>query len=396
MTKSDPIVLEKPLLVFVINSVAFFVSHRLSLAQAALHDGWQVVLIAGERSNLEMESSAETVLLQSSIKLIRVPFKTSSLNPFYEFFGLLALLRVILKLKPTIIHTASPKGNLYGSLIARLANIEHLVISITGMGYLFTGKASGLKRLLKFIYIKLLHIGFSHPSKIVFVENKDDYAEILERGFAREDQLMLIGGSGVDLNVYPMSLSSNNHDVVLLPARLLADKGVREFVAAARILRSQGSLWKFVLVGAADYGNPSAISRVEIESWVADGDIEWWGYCDDMPKAYQRASIVCLPSYREGMPKALLEASAMGKAIVTTDVTGCREAIIPGVTGDLVPVRDINELARTLKRLIDDPQRRKAYGLAGRAFVESDFSIQSVIQKVLNCYDTLLSKKSNL
>jgi glycosyltransferase involved in cell wall biosynthesis len=390
MTDSKSKALGKRHIVFVINSVAFFVSHRLLIAQAALERGWDVSLVAGERGSLAMEASAESILYKSSISLIRVPIKTAGLNPFYELIGLFFLLKAILKLKPDIIHTASPKGNIYGSLVARIAGVKHIMVSITGMGYLFTGEARGTKKLLKTVYLYLMRLGLAHPSKIVTVENKDDYAEMIAHGFAKKDQLLLIAGSGVDLDAYSIMPSCSDGNVVLLPARLLADKGVREFVDAARILRAQGCTWRFVLVGAADYGNPSAITRQEIEAWVSDGDVEWWGYFNDMPSAYHQAAIVCLPSYREGMPKSLLEAAATGKAIVTTDVTGCREAIIPGVTGDLVTVRNAHELASCLQSLIDDPQRRKAYGIAGRAFVESGFSVQSVIEMTLNGYDMLL------
>jgi glycosyltransferase involved in cell wall biosynthesis len=177
-----------------------------------------------------------------------------------------------------------------------------------------------------------------------------------------------------------------SENIVLLPARMLRDKGVLEFVEAARQLRRSHPDWRFVLAGAADYANPSAFSVEQIQAWVAEGIVEWWDYQADMPAVYRRTAIVCLPSYREGMPKCLLEAAAAGKPVVSTDVIGCREALLPGETGLLVPVKDAASLRDALAQLIDNPSMRATFGVRGRQLAQQKFSIDAVIERVFSIY----------
>jgi glycosyltransferase involved in cell wall biosynthesis len=183
---------------------------------------------------------------------------------------------------------------------------------------------------------------------------------------------------------------SLNH-LVILPARLLRDKGVEEFVEAARILKAQGCQWRFALVGVADYANPTSISKEQIKAWEDEDLIEWWGHREDMIDVYAQADIVCLPSYREGMPKCLLEAAASGCAVITSDVTGCKEAIIPGITGDLVPVRDAEILADVLGKLMADSDRRQRYGKAGRELAVQRFGIDAVVDATMAIYKRILA-----
>jgi glycosyltransferase involved in cell wall biosynthesis len=172
---------------------------------------------------------------------------------------------------------------------------------------------------------------------------------------------------------------------------MLLDKGVLEFVEAARVLKASAPEWKFVLAGTADYYNPSSIASTQIQAWQSEGIVEWLGHVDDITPLFHQASIVCLPSYREGMPKALLEAAAAGCAVVTTDTTGCREAIIPGVTGNLVPVRDSVALATSLLTLMRDRAQRERYGYAGRKLAIERYGIEAVVEKTLEIYQSLLN-----
>jgi glycosyltransferase involved in cell wall biosynthesis len=176
---------------------------------------------------------------------------------------------------------------------------------------------------------------------------------------------------------------------VVLPARLLRDKGVGEFVNAARLLKERGCAWRMALVGTADYANPSAVPLETIKQWVSEGVVEWWGHREDMPAVYEQAGIVCLPSHREGMPKCLLEAAAAGRPVVTCDVAGCRDAVIPGKTADLVPARDAIALADVLQALINDPDRRSRYGSAGRELAIERYSIEVVVEQTIGIYEKL-------
>lgn len=379
-------------LAFVVNNAGFFVSHRLPIADAATERGYNVSLITGQPGSEQLEGPAVAQLTLRKIPHFRTWFRSAGLNPLVELTGFLQTLRHVWRIKPSIIHTASPKGGLYGGMAARILRVPALVIAVSGMGYLFTGEVRGVKRILRFVYSSLMRFVCSHPNKVIIVQNSSDFRHIIASRWATEDEICLIPGSGVDLarfcQVHPDRLARN----VILPARLLSDKGVREFVEAARILKSAGCIWNFVLVGTADYSNPTAIGLAELQTWISEGAIEWWGHCEDMPAVYAKAGIVCLPSHREGMPKCLLEAAAAGCAVVTTDEPGCREAIIAGKTGDLVPVRDSQALAAALGSLIKDVDRRYRYGAAARELALSHFGIERVVGQTIAIYERLLQR----
>jgi len=204
---------------------------------------------------------------------------------------------------------------------------------------------------------------------------------------ARPAEIVLIPGSGVDTARLTRASIRDKEPIVLFPARMLAEKGALDFIEAARLLRASAPNWRFVMAGAADYENPSAVSRQQLEACQAEGVIEWLGHVNDMEPVYAKSSIVCLPSYyREGLPKSLLEAAAAGCAVVTTDSTGCREAIAPGTTGELVPPRSPRALANALQGLIEDRVRRESYGRAGRERAVQSFSIETVVQRVMSLY----------
>lgn len=379
-------------LTFVVNNAGFFVSHRLPIAEAAVERGYIVSLVTGQPGSERLEGPAVARLAQGKISHFRTWFQSAGLNALVELIGFLQTLWHVWHIKPDIIHTASPKGGLYGGMAARILRVPAVVIAVSGMGYLFTGKVGSIKRLIRFLYSLIMRFVYSHPNKVVIVQNSSDLREVIAAGWATEDEICLIPGSGVDLARFREINPDRTARNVILPARLLWDKGVREFVEAARILRSAGCTWNFVLVGTADYSNPTAVSLAEIQAWTAQSTVEWWGHCDDMPAVYAKAAIVCLPSYREGMPKCLLEAAAAGCAVVTTDEPGCREAIIAGKTGDLVPVQDSQALAVALGALINDADRRYRYGMAAKELALSRFGVDQVVDQTIAIYERLLQR----
>ncbi|MDP4299848.1 glycosyltransferase family 4 protein [Leptothrix discophora] len=381
---------------YVINNVAFFASHRLPIATAAQARGHHVRLLTGHGGSEAMESEGERRVDAAGIERMRVDFTADGMNPLKELRGVLQIARWFWKLRPELVHCASPKGVLYGGLASRIVPPHALVISVSGMGYAFTpGARTSLKRqLIGGLYKVLSRLAYGHRNKRVVVQNMDDERYVVEVGWARADEVIRIPGSGIDLDLFVQAPIERKQDLVVLPARLLADKGVHEFVAACRRLREACPGWRFMLAGSADYQNPSAISRDQAQAWHDEGVIEWAGHVADMPGLLAQTSIVCLPSYREGMPKSLLEAAAAGCAVITTDTTGCREAIIPGETGDLVPARDADALADALLQLIRDPARRHRYGVAGRQLAIDRFSIESVIATTLATYSDLCRHES--
>jgi glycosyltransferase involved in cell wall biosynthesis len=378
---------------YVVNHAAFFVSHRLPLAIGARRSGFEVALFTGQAGSPSMERLAEVELVNADIPHQRVAFRSAGINPLVELWGLMHLITLLRRYQPDLVHCASPKGVIYGGLAARICGTKGLVLAISGMGYAFTeaGNRSLLRTFVKTVYLTLSRFVFRHPNLHVIVQNEDDYSAQISSGLVHANKLTLLPGSGVQLSDFCNCSTQDKEPIVLLPARMVRDKGIEEFVDAARQLKALVPEWRFVLAGAADYQNPSAISADQLEDWEREGIIEWLGHVGDMVPLFAKAAIVCLPSYyREGMPKVLLEAAAAACAVVTTDVAGCRDAVVPGVTGDLVPVRDSSSLAKAIHRLINDEQNRKDYGYAGQQLAMRKFSLDYVVEQTLNIYHSLI------
>lgn len=377
---------------YVVNHAAFFVSHRLPLAVGARQAGFDIFLLTGQAGSEEMERTAVTQLQAAGIVHRRAVFSSAGMNPLIELMGLLQLVWFLFWLRPDIVHCASPKGVLYGGIAARVCRIKGLVLAISGMGYAYTSGTgqSGLRYFARVVYDALAVFAFHHPNVRIIVQNQDDHQAVIDKRLTKPSSLRLIPGSGVDLSLFVGCSAACKLRIVLLPARMLKDKGIEEFVEAARRIKPAAQDWRFVLAGAAAYDNPSAIGVAQLQTWQAEGCVEWLGHVDEMVPLFREAAIVCLPSYREGMPKVLLEAGAAGCAIVTTDVTGCRDAVDPGVTGDLVPVRNSEALADALLSLIKDDQRRQAYGFQGQARAKALFSVNSVVSQTMKIYRGLL------
>lgn len=384
-----------PRITFILNNAAFFVSHRLPIALAARREGYTVSLLTGQPGSETMDRSATAVLLSKNIKHNIVAFKSSSMNPLRELFSIAQLVYSLLRDRPDLVHCASPKGILYGGIAARISGVKAIVLAVSGMGFIFTDKENDsiLRLVLQRIYLFFIRITFKHPNMHVIVQNKDDLENLISTKLLTVNKISLIQGSGVNLSQFTNITISQKKPTVLFPARMLSDKGLYEFVEASRILKTEFPAWKFVLAGAADYGNPSSVSLDVIEKWNEDGIVEWVGHKDEMCPLFSEASIVCLPSYREGMPKSLLEAAAAGCSVVTTDVTGCREAIIPGETGNLVPKGDVNSLTIELRSLMLDSKRRERYGIAGQVLAKKHFDINNVINQTMEIYVRLLGNK---
>jgi glycosyltransferase involved in cell wall biosynthesis len=221
--------------------------------------------------------------------------------------------------------------------------------------------------------------------RVVVVQNEDDRAFVAGLGIVPEKRVVLVPGSGVETGRFAPAPEPEGVPVVLFPSRLLRDKGVEEFVAAARLLRARGVAARFVLVGDRDPENPASVPAQTLHAWTNEGVVEHWGWRDDMPAVYAQASVVCLPSWREGMSRALLEAAACGRAIVTCDVPGCRDVVADGA-GVLVPARDPQALAQALATLLADPAKRQALGVRARARALAEFSLERVVRDTLAIY----------
>jgi glycosyltransferase involved in cell wall biosynthesis len=367
-----------PRLLYVVNADWFFLSHRLPLALAAMQAGFEVHLATAVTDRAEE-------ITRYGIKLHPLNIHRRSANPIEAgklFFSLYSLIRSI---SPTVVHLVTLKPILLGGLAARLARVPRVIAAISGLGFVFT--ARGRRAYFRKLLVSLLYrLALAQKRVRVIFQNGDDQAILQRHAGIRDSQIVRIRGSGVDLSAWPVVALPDTSPIVMMASRLLKDKGVLEFVAAARLLQGYKSA-RFVLVGGVDPGNPTSLRSEEVESWVAEGVVEWWGVRYDMPAVLPMAHIVVLPSYREGLPKGLVEAAACGRAVVTTDVPGCRDAIEPDVSGLLVEVRNPEALAAGIQKLLDDPPLLTSMGAAGRQLAEEAFDIRGIIDQHLSLYE---------
>jgi glycosyltransferase involved in cell wall biosynthesis len=368
-------------LLFVVNDAGFFLSHRLPVAIAAREAGWEVHVAAPA-------DAAAGRIVAAGFTHHAIPLTRSGMHPYRELRLLVSIARLFRRLRPSLVHLVSIKPVLYGGLAARMTGVPAAVSAVSGLGHMFLGNELRI-RLLRAVAIRAYRAALGHHNMRVVFQNPDDIALFEELRLVDPSRAVLIRSSGVDPVMFAARPEPAPPLVAMLPARLLSTKGVHEFVQAARILRPVNREWRFVLVGAPDPGNPATCREEDVRKWVDEGIVESWGHRDDMPETLARAHVVCLPSYREGFPKVLLEAAACGRAVVTSDVPGCREAVEDGVTGLLVTVRDPAALAGAIRRLFEDAGLRTGMGRRGRTRVETEFSAEKVASAHLDIYRRL-------
>jgi glycosyltransferase involved in cell wall biosynthesis len=363
------------------NTAWYLYNFRLPLACALRDLGYQVVLLSpGENPYHEL-------LLKNGFESLTFPMHRKRVNPFAELQTLWQIIQIYRRQQPDIVHHFTIKPVLYGSTAAHLLGINKIINAVPGLGYVFTSKsikAKLLRAVARFFYMITLQ-----NTQVVF-QNPDDLAYFTENKLVQPAQTTLIRGSGVDINRFLPTEEPQGPPVVILPARMLWEKGIREFVEAARTLKTNLVRARFVLVGAPDTGNPRSVPQETLAAWNRDGVIEWWGWFDDMIRIYQGANIVCLPTrYGEGTPKSLIEAAACGRAIVATDVPGCREIVRDRHNGLLVPLNNPGALVTALQWLIEHPEERKRMGLNGRALAVAEFSSDRINSETLRVYNKL-------
>ena len=379
-----------PRMLFVINEGYFFVSHRLALAKAAKAAGWDVHIAAPDDHVWAPSDFSSKDIEVEGFKFHAIPLSRRGKNPLKEIITFLSIFFLYRKLRPTLVHHITIKPNLYGGIAARLNRIPCSVYAFTGLGQIFSGNGT-LASALRLVVIFLLRIALSHPNKKIIFQNKEDYNRFIKNKLVNEADSILIRGSGVNLQEFKFVPPPKETPLVILAGRLIWEKGIAEFVSAARLLHSKGIDAKFALIGDTKPSNPHSVPRETLEEWNREGIVEWWGFRKDMKSIIERSHIVCLPStYGEGVPKILLEAAAIGRPIVSNDVPGCREAVIDGQSGYLVPPKDINLLANRLHDLIKDPDLIAEFGIQGRKLVEGSFDENSIALMTIEVYRSLL------
>lgn len=369
----------------VVNSMSFFISHRKDIAIRASEVGYQVYVLAPF-------DCAIPTNLSNKIKFINIKLHRSALNPVKEIFSFISLYRKISKITPDVLHLVTIKPVLYGGLIARLIKNTNPVFAISGLGSVFTatGFYASIRRLIiSYIYRLVLN---GNPA-VVICQNSSDASVINNIGKIKTFKLELINGSGVDLSEYSPAPMPTLPLTVTMATRLLVEKGVRDFVTAASLACEQGLPIRFILAGTIDRGNPYSITKEELDEWRSINTLSIIGFCENIPSLYADSHVVCLPSYYgEGIPKALIEAAASGRAIITTDTPGCRETVSDNLNGYLVCRESPLEIVLNLKKFLSDSNLIEKFGEQSRYLAESKFDVREVVDRHLEIYYELSNK----
>lgn len=360
----------------------FFISHRLCIAQEAAKQGWDVI-VAAEDTGRAFEIESE------GIRFINFPFSRSGTNPIEELKTLMHFYKLYKDLKPDVVHHITLKPVIYGSFVAKILKIKGVLNAVSGLGYNFTEGRSGI---VSKIMIKKMRFGFARKNVSIIFQNQDDCQELKELDVINsKNNIIFIKGSGVNLDVFkPKGDLKEGRVKILLPTRMLWDKGVREVREASDILKKEyKDKITFVLSGLADEENKAGVPSNYLNEWQDGSYVKWIGYRKDMVSVYEDVDIVLLPSYREGMPKTLIEACAMGKPIITTNAIGCRECVDEGVNGFKVPIKSSSDLAQAIIKLIENSSMRVEMGRQSRLKAVKEFDQKEVVAKHLDLYEHL-------
>lgn len=368
----------KKKLLFIVNVDWFFVSHRLPIALKAQDEGYEIHIacsITSKRQELESHgfNVHDIILNRGEVAVVS------------ELKSLFNIWRVIKKVAPDVMHLVTIKPVIYGGIVSRFRQIKRRVVSISGLGYVFIDQKLKTK-ILRFFIKNLYRLALNDSNTKVIFQNKNDEELFLKNDIISSCQSVLIRGSGVDLDKFKFTPEPKGKPVVMFLARLLKDKGFDEFCLAASFLKNKNVDVDFVLVGDLDECNPNSVTRSELKRWVSSGIVQHWGYSSNVNDIISKSHIMVLPSYREGLPKSLIEAAACGRAVVTTDVPGCRDAIEANRTGLLVEVKSVESLTLAIQELLDNSRKRQEFGFSGRKLAESYFDISQVVDKHIELY----------
>ena len=367
-------------LVYVITEDWFFASHFLDRAKAAVIAGYKVSVVTRCR-----ETSKD--FGQHGLSVENIEFSRRGLNPIAEFATILRLRSILKRIKPDVVHNIALKPVVLGSLAAQFANVQNIVNAPVGMGYVFTSEENKA-RILRPIVKALIRYSLGRKNRRVIIENHDDFNNLVSGGFAERDSIALIKGAGVDTEKFAQQPQPSGQVCVIMVSRLLRDKGIQEFIDAAKLVKARDNSVRFLLVGDVDDGNPTSLTADQLTELRNSRDVTWLGARTDIAELVGASHIACLPSYREGLPKSLIEAASAGRPIVTTDVPGCREVVTNLVNGLLVEPRNSKDLALAIEKLVGDPELRQSMGAENRRKAETEFSNEIIIRQTNSVYDS--------
>jgi len=378
----------KPLnkkILYVVNVDWFFISHRLPIATQAVSKGFEVHVACRITSHGDL-------LKSHGLHVHPLEIPRSKISPISFIRTFIEMCNLFKLIKPDLVHLITIKPVLLGGIASRYCKVPAVVSAISGLGYIYI--SSGIYAKIRRFFTSFLYkAALSHKNMTVIFQNSNDLQEVTNISGLLKENTLMIKGSGVVISNFSNYLYEQEHKknpIILMASRILADKGVYEFIQSAKIVKKNFSNSRFILAGMLDEENPTGISSREIHSFVENGLIEYFGHVSDIAQLLQKSYLVVLPSYREGMPKILLEAAAAGRAVITTNVPGCRDSIIHNETGLLVEPKNHKSLSNAILFLLESPDKTQEMGLAGRKLAEKNFNVDKVIKQHLNCYKDLL------
>lgn len=377
----------RPRLLLLITEDRFLWSHRLPIARAAVQDGYEVIIAT------RVDGDAQRIR-DEGFRLFPLHLARESYSLINEFRAIRELRQIYSAERPDIVHHVALKPVLYGSIAALGRNGIRVINALTGLGYLAT--SSSLRaRVLRIPIWNALRFLLNRPNHQVLLQNQEDKQLLITKLKVSPRKISIIRGSGVNPSLFHPTPEPAGAPIVLLASRMLWIKGIREFVEAANLLKRKGVTARFVLAGDTDPNSPSAIPRQQLLNWQISGAVEWWGHQQEMSEIFRQVNLVCLPSQGgEGVPKVLIEAAASGRAIVTTDVPGCRDIVRQRINGILVPPRNAAALAEAIADMLKNPALRLQMANRGREIAVSEFSEDVVINQTLALYRELLRSNS--
>lgn len=366
----------KPRLLYVVSEDWYFLSHRLPMARAARAAGYEVHVAT------RVVDGAKAIEAEE-FKLHPIPFNRGRIRILSAFKTIVALRRIHRDISPVLAHHVALQAAVLGSLAA-LGQRTVLVNALTGFGFTFISD-SIKARLLRPFVIFLLRFLCMRGKNVALVQNPDDREALLSLGIT-DNHIAIIPGSGVDVKQLQPRPEADGTPTVAFVGRLLEDKGIRTLVSAITLLHRANFDVNLLIAGDLDPANPSSLEAAELNAWTREPGIHWAGHVRDIAQVWAQAHIAVLPSRREGLPKALLEAAACGRPMIATDVPGCREIVVAGETGLLIPFDDETSLAGAIRQLVDSPDLRKRYGATARRLVVEKFSADAIGQQIVQLY----------
>lgn len=377
-------------LLFLVTEDWYFCSHRLALGRAAANAGHDVLLL----TRIDEHRAAVEA---AGLRVKPLPWRRGGFGPWREVRALWTIWRTYRRERPDIVHHVAMKPIIYGSIAARLAGVPKVINAVAGVGFLFISERP-LVRKLRPMLRWVLGQALTHPGTYVLVQNPDDESLVRDLGVAAA-HVVTIAGSGIDTSEFSPRVRScepsSGTPVVTMVSRMLWDKGVGELIQAVRLLRARGVMLTVRLVGAASDDNPASISEATLRGWEVEGLVAWAGQRSDIPDVWRESDVAVLPSYREGLPRALLEAASVGLPLVATDVPGCREIVRHDETGLLVPPKDAAALAAAIERLVSEPGLRARMGRSARRAAETRYAESVVLASYLELYDKLMARRTS-